>query len=381
MAVLALTDTALTLVLVAHDRTSGWGWTVHVGLALVTGLLWLGEQRYGKRLPMAGLALAVCSLAGTALLALRHDYGPWGWAETFGLLLMLITVVRRAQGRLMPVSAAGLCVALCVQPVRGLSWDVAMVFGFLQGLLAAAAVVTGLYLRFQMTAREQQLAAVRAEQRTEFARDLHDFVAHHVTGIVVQAQGARYVAGTAPGMAVDALQEIEEAGTKTMSAMRRMVGVLRQEDDRVALHPAGGLGDLARLVDEFAAGGGPVARLSGDDAGDDLPLEVTTSAYRVVMEALTNVRKHAGAASEVEVSIERTPRWLFVRVVNDGPQVPAQRSGKPFDRSGFGLVGLDERVGAIGGRLRTEPGIDGGWVVEAALPLTVGTDMKSGSGE
>jgi signal transduction histidine kinase len=248
-------------------------------------------------------------------------------------------------------------------------------------------VVVGLYLRFQATAREQQLAAVRAEQRAEFARDLHDFIAHHVTGIVVQAQGARYVAGIDPGQAVDAFQQIEQAGAQTMSAMRRMVGVLRQGDYRAPLAPPAGLGELAPLIEGFAAVGGPEVRLSvDDDASRDLPVEVATSAYRVVMEALTNVRKHAGTASTVEVGIHRTPEWLFVRVVNDGPRPPVQRSGMvAFDSrsgsgSGFGLVGLAERVGAIGGRLRAGPGIDGGWVVDAALPLT-GESVRDEGGD
>jgi len=97
-----------------------------------------------------------------------------------------------------------------------------------------------------------------------------------------------------------------------------------------------------------------------------LPVEVSTSAYRVVMEALTNIRQHADGARVADVWVRRTPEWLLVRVANDGA---APRGGSPRDRPGYGLVGLTERVRAVGGRLTAGPGIDGGWVVDAALPL------------
>ncbi|WP_432042477.1 histidine kinase [Streptomyces cadmiisoli] len=380
LALLGLADTAVSVIV---DGLDPLRWSVCAVPSLATAMLWLRADRLGPRLlAPAVVALAVCSLAGTVWLIGLDSEGSWGWAETFGLLMLLITVVRRSQGWLMPVQATALCLALCVQPARGTSIGWAQFFGCVQGLLAAAAVVVGLYLRFQAAARAQQLAAVRAEQRAEFARDLHDFVAHHVTGIVVQAQGARYVAGTNPELAVDALGEIEQAGAQTMSAMRRMIGVLRQEDDQAPLTQSPGLGELVPLIEGFTAVGGPEVRLAADDVPGDLPVEVASSAYRVVMEALTNVRKHAGAASTVDVGLQHTPEWLFVRVVNDGPQPSGQRSWTAgFEsRSGFGLLGLTERVSAIGGRLRAGPGIDGGWVVEAALPLAGGTGAEAEDG-
>jgi signal transduction histidine kinase len=97
-------------------------------------------------------------------------------------------------------------------------------------------------------------------------------------------------------------------------------------------------------------------------------VEVSTSAYRVVMEALTNIRQHADGARVADVWIRRTAEWLLVRIANDGAP---PRGGSPRDRTGYGLVGLTERVRAVGGRLTAGPGIDGGWVVDAALPLAV----------
>ena len=107
---------------------------------------------------------------------------------------------------------------------------------------------------------------VRAEQRAEFARDLHDFIAHHVTGIVVQAQGARFIAEQDPQRVLLALEQIEQAGAETMASMRRMVGVLRdpQAPPDAPLAPVAGVAELAPLLDQFNGAGGPVARLHVD---------------------------------------------------------------------------------------------------------------------
>jgi signal transduction histidine kinase len=246
--------------------------------------------------------------------------------------------------------------------------DAFVIVGLFLALCAAGAIGAGTYLRTIEGGRERALATVRAEQRAEFARDLHDFIAHHVTGIVVQAQGAKFVAEQDPQRTLLALEQIEKAGAETMASMRRMVGVLRDPDASpdAPLAPLAGVAELAPLVEGFSSGGGPVARLHVDGALDGLPVEVSTSGYRVVMEALTNARQHAAHARAVDVYVSRTPDWLLVRVANDG--VPT-RLPAPRERPGYGLVGLGERVRAIGGRITAGPGVDGGWVVDVALPL------------
>jgi signal transduction histidine kinase len=190
-----------------------------------------------------------------------------------------------------------------------------------------------------------------------------------VTGIVVQAQGAKFIAEQDPQRVLLALEQIEQAGAETMASMRRMVGVLRDPESRpdAPLAPVAGVSDLGPLTEQFTAAGGPLARLHVDGPVDGVPVEVSTSAYRVVMEALTNIRQHATGARVADVWVRRTPEWLLVRVANDGG---AKTSG-PLDRTGYGLVGLTERVRAVGGRLTAGPGIEGGWVVDAAFPLNV----------
>jgi signal transduction histidine kinase len=191
-----------------------------------------------------------------------------------------------------------------------------------------------------------------------------------VTGIVVQAQGAKFIAEQDPKRVLLALEQIEQAGAETMASMRRMVGVLRDPESKpdAPLAPVAGVPELGLLTEQFTAAGGPLARLHVDGSEDVLPVEVSTSAYRVVMEALTNIRQHAGAARVADVWVRRTPDWLLVRVANDGqPPKPAP----PRERPGYGLVGLTERVRAVGGRITAGPGIEGGWVVDAAFPLNV----------
>ncbi|WP_405754114.1 histidine kinase [Streptomyces sp. NBC_01411] len=235
----------------------------------------------------------------------------------------------------------------------------------IMALLFAPAAVTalgiGLGMRLLLVDRRRQAAALRLEQRAEFARDLHDFVAHHVTGIVVQAQGAQVMAGRRPELVPPALERIEQAGSEALTSMRHMVGMLRDTEGEVTLTPLAGIGEVRTLVAEFSAVGGARARLELEGAFDDLPVEVTTTAHRVVMEALTNVRKHAHGCTEVRVRVDRSGNRLTVRVSDDGrPRHVSQK--------GFGLKGLAERAGLIGGDVQAGPVAAGGWGVEATLP-------------
>lgn len=336
--------------------------------------VWLPTHRQGSRsLPVHATLLGAGSVLVSALGLLVGLAGEvetaatWGFAETFGLLLVLFVVARR--GRALPAVAAGLMIAfaLGVQPARAGPSLVAVAIGLAQGMLAVLVAGFGLYQRISDATREHQLLQARAEQRMEIARDLHDFVAHHVTGIVVQAQGARLIAERDPQRAVSALEQIEAAGGEAMSAMRRMVGVLRGQQADAPLAPPLGLTDLVPLTNAYAAAGGPPVHLCVDSDLSQLPMEVTTTGYRVVMEALTNVRQHATQATAITVTIRRTPQWLFVTVADDG--LPPQRDARLPQRGGFGLAGLHERVSAVGGWFRAGPGIERGWAIDAALPL------------
>ncbi|MEU7656168.1 histidine kinase [Micromonospora taraxaci] len=349
---------------------------VRMGLAVATVPLWLPVHRLGSRLlPWAALALSCASLAVTAAIVVLSDGsyligGSWGLAESAGLLGVVFVVTRWGAPRLAPWAAVAAGLAVAALPLRVGTENLLVIFGLLQVIAAAGAAGVGLYLRIVAAGRERAIALVRAEQRTEFARDLHDFIAHHVTGIVVQAQGARFVAEQDPRRVIVALEQIERAGAETMASMRRMVGVLRNPDapPDAPLAPLAGVTELAPLVTGFNGTANAPARLHLDGDLDGLPVEVSTSAYRVVMEGLTNTRQHAPDARSVDVAVRRTPDWLLVRVADDG----ASPRTAPARGHGFGLIGLTERVRALGGTITAGPGVAGGWVLDAAFPLQVG---------
>jgi signal transduction histidine kinase len=156
---------------------------------------------------------------------------------------------------------------------------------------------------------------------------------------------------------------VQVAGRQALDELRQAVGVLRDgEDDGAPLTPEPGLDDIERMVKECRAAGMTVEFSRPDDAPPVDPV-VCRAAYRVVQEALTNAGKHAPGAA-VTVTAERLPGELVVRVVNG----PATRPVHPSSGGGYGLIGLRERVRTLDGRLRTEPRLDGGFVVEAVLP-------------
>jgi signal transduction histidine kinase len=338
--------------------------------AMAVAAVWLRRHPQGSAtLPKVAVAVSVSSLVITiAVFAGGTTRGSFGTAEALGLLGVLFVVSRRGDAGWAVIGIGTTVIAVGLLPLRGGSDTGYVIFGLMLALSATASIGAGVYLRTIASGRQRAIDAVRNEQRTEFARDLHDFIAHHVTGIVVQAQGARFIAEQDPKRVLLALEQIERAGAETMASMRRMVGVLRdpQAKPNAPLAPVAGLGELGALLDQFTGAGGAIARLHVDGDLGGLPVEVSTSAYRVVMEALTNIRQHARGARVADVWVRRTKDWLLVRIANDGAP---QRTAGPRERPGYGLVGLTERVRAVGGRITAGPGIDGGWVVDAALPL------------
>lgn len=337
-----------------------------LGGALLAIALVVASPRLGSRaLPAAGCTLAVMSLCLSVLLHMEMTVGAQalGYAEPAALVWILLVVARRGAPSWAAVAVPVLLMAIVLRPVSVSMRQSTTIFALIFALAAVTALGVGLGMRLLLADRRRQAAALRLEQRTEFARDLHDFVAHHVTGIVVQAQGANAIADRRPELVPPALQRIEQAGSEALTSMRHMVGMLRDADGEVALTPLAGIGEVRSLVEEFSAVGGARARLDLEGTFDDLPVEVTTTAHRVVMEALTNVRKHAHGCTEVRVRVNRSGDRLTVRVSDDGRP-------RHVSQSGFGLKGLAERVGLIGGSVQAGPVTAGGWGVEATLPVS-----------
>ncbi|MYZ38235.1 sensor histidine kinase [Streptomyces sp. MnatMP-M17] len=227
--------------------------------------------------------------------------------------------------------------------------------------------------------REEEARRRVAEERLRIARDLHDVVAHHIALVNVQAGVASHVMDKRPDQAKEALAHVREASRSALSELRATVGLLRQSGDPAApTEPAPGLQHLDGLLDTFRNAGLPVRfAANGTDHPARLPAAVDLAAYRIIQEALTNVRKHAGPGAKAEVSVVRVGATVEITVLDDG-----EGTGEPADGGGHGLLGMRERVTALGGTLTAGPRYGGGFRTQAILPVKTpaGDTARSGEG-
>ncbi|MEW2452521.1 sensor histidine kinase [Streptomyces parvulus] len=216
--------------------------------------------------------------------------------------------------------------------------------------------------------REEEARRRVAEERLRIARDLHDVVAHHIALVNVQAGVASHVMDKRPDQAKEALAHVRDASRSALDELRATVGLLRQTGDPEApTEPAPGLERLDELVGTFHHAGLPV-EVARADQGTELPAAVDLAAYRIIQEALTNVRKHAGRQAKAEVSVVRVGANIEVTVLDDGTGDGA-RDGEAPAGGGHGLLGMRERVTAVRGTLTTGPRYGGGFRVHAILPV------------
>ncbi|MEO3818951.1 histidine kinase [Plantactinospora sp. B24E8] len=358
---------ALVTQAVAFADSWGGGYWIFDAVAGLSGCgLALVRRRHRAVTTAAGLLVGAASLGVAGAAGLPAEPG-------LALTLALAVLVGSALRTLPPVPAgtavlANLGLVVATWLVFPSSAGVGAVT-VLNGLGLSAAVSTGLVLRLLDVRRATTTERVRRDERLALARELHDVVAHHVTGIVLQAQAAQLATrrptggpGTPAGLA-EALAGIETAGSAALGAMRRVVGVLRDVDDAPSATAAPE--HLDELVTRFAGPGRPVVRLHHPEGPTGWPPEVTSTVYRVVQESLTNVSRHAPHARTVTVRVDEQRRGVTVEVVDDAPPLPGRRSP---DR-GYGLVGMRERVETLGGTLRVGPRSGAGWAVHATLPV------------
>nr|WP_237534433.1 sensor histidine kinase [Streptomyces sp. SID3343] len=210
--------------------------------------------------------------------------------------------------------------------------------------------------------RDQQAQIAAAGERARIARELHDVVAHNVSVMVVQADGAAYALDTAPERTREALGTISSTGREALAEMRRLLGVLRSQNEGGAFVPQPGVEQLDDLLERVRGAGLPV-----DLTVEGIPVElsqgVALTVYRIVQEALTNTRKHGGPNVTALVRLRYLGEDVELDVGDDG-----RGGAAPGDGMGHGLVGMGERVALFGGRLETGPRPGGGWQVRACLP-------------
>jgi signal transduction histidine kinase len=208
--------------------------------------------------------------------------------------------------------------------------------------------------------REQQRAV--EEERARIARELHDVIAHSLSVMIVQAGAAEEVAKRSPERVLEPVRSIQATGRQALLEMGRLLGMLREGSEELGLAPQPGLADLDALVEETRQAGLPV-ELTVDGTKRPLTQALDLSAYRIVQEALTNARKHAGEAARAQITLRYGAEALEIDVVDDGPGAGKASGG------GHGLIGMRERVAVFGGNLETGPRQGGGFAVRAVLPL------------
>jgi signal transduction histidine kinase len=214
--------------------------------------------------------------------------------------------------------------------------------------------------------RDEREREAVAEERARIARELHDVVGHSIGVMMAQTGAARFLVSEDPARARDALLVVEDAGRQALTEMRHMLEVLREDGETEALGPQPGLRELEPLVAAGRASGLDVV-LEVEGTPSALPVGIQLAAYRIVQEALTNVRKHAGTAPTVVV-VRHSPGVLDLSIENDGPPVSANGSGLS---GGHGVIGMRERVALYGGEIAVGPRAEGGYFVRARLPADI----------
>lgn len=348
---------AVQSVAVAVSWGGGYWWFDAV-VGAVVGVLALLRRRHRLLAAVGGLSVAAVSVL-IAWLA--------GFPAEPGLAMAVALAVLTASAvRALPVRSAGAVAAAGLAVVVGsalANLESSSAVGAVNAVTWLGGLAGGLVLRLLEVRRRRTVARIRRDERLALARELHDVVAHHITGIVLEAQAGQLDARTQSGgeRVRASFAGIESVACEALAAMRRVVGLLR-DTDGAAPTTVAGPEELVGLVERFAKRGGPSVDLRLAETGQGWPPEVATTVHRVVQEALTNVARHAAHASSVTVSLTRDGDVVVVEVTDDAAHTRHRRGG-------YGLVGMRERVEALGGSLSVGPCPGAGWRVRALLPL------------
>jgi signal transduction histidine kinase len=350
-----------------------------LGLLLI--LLQTVPLTWRRRAPIPVLAVTMSAL---------FAYSVIGYFTSFAALGFLVALYTAAAYRERSVSIpAGLAAAIVVilvylmqkEPVEpdailaeclfvGAAWFLG------DGLRIRRGQVLMLEDRASRLERDREERAERAvaDERRVIARELHDVVAHNVSVIVAQAGAAQRISAAQPREALAALGSIEHTGREALVEMRRLMGLLRPDAERVTRRtPQPGLDELETLVEQVREAGVPVL-LTIEGVRRPLPVGLDLSAYRIVQEGLTNVLKHS-LPSRVDVVVRYLPRSLELMITDDGMNLhedqAEQIDGVDDDRAPrirYGHLGMRERVALFGGELSAGPLSGGGYRVSATLP-------------
>jgi signal transduction histidine kinase len=337
-----------------------------LGLVQATPLLLAG------RWPLAAWRVMVVGLlAGVFALSGQHQFWPWPVTSWLAMVAVLIQV---AAGYPRSIAVgAGIVTALgAVLPAvvfaRMPFWFALILWAIIALVLVLADALTGRYaaeasLAEQTALRQRDLARQAVlEERTRIARELHDVVAHHMSVVALQAEAAPYKIADLSPAAKQAFEVLRDAAREALAETRRVVGLLRDDDEAAERLPQPGLDRLDELLDR-ARDAGLVVESRVIGVPRPIPAGVDLSAYRIAQEALSNAARYA-PRSTVRVEIRYGADRLTVVVADNGAKgtVTSEPGG------GHGLVGMQERVTMLGGTLTAAPVAEGGFTVAAELP-------------
>jgi signal transduction histidine kinase len=348
---------AVALVLV-QTLPLAWRRRRPLAVSLVTGL---ATATYGfAPWPDLAMPIPVGGLVG------MYSVAAWGGrraARVAGVIAAVVAVLSLS----LPRTDADLVDAAFVSLALAGAWllgDRARV----QRALAAEAQERAVRLERE---REGEARRAVASERARIARELHDVVAHHVSMMVVQAEAGPVAVEHDPARAAGAFEAIAATGRQALVEMRRLLGMLRGEEEQApSLAPQPGLAEVPSLVEQVGRAGLRV-ELVVEGTKAALPPGIDLSAYRIIQEALTNAVRHGGDG-QARVLVRYDEHDLELQIHNEGR--PAGGNGSPVERSpegvrGRGLLGMKERVNLFGGELRAGPGPNGGFTVVARLPI------------
>jgi signal transduction histidine kinase len=320
-------------------------------------------RRSRDPLPLLGLILAI-SIAVLAIPELARS----GYGSVFIFFLLAIySAAAHTSGR-RTLLAGGMIAGLLATQLAmdfdgGITADTVVFLALILGApwVAGRAVRQRRLKDSELEQEKGRATAAIVEERALIARELHDVVAHSISVMVLQARGGRRVLESDPADARGAFAVIETTGQQALDEMRRLVGMLRTADDSLPLAPQPGLRALDTLVEQVRAAGLPV-QVAIEGEPRELPPGVDVSAFRIVQEALTNALKHAGPA-HANVVLRYGADDLELEISDDG------RGTGDASVSGYGLVGMRERVSVYGGELHAGRRPGGGYALHARLPL------------
>ncbi len=353
IAVVAVLVPSAVLEGIARNDVPWPAYTIALSIVCALAVLWRAQYPLG----MLVLAFGAQTLAGVGPALAGLDYGVLN--ATAVVLLFPYSLARWGSGRHIAIGVVVLMIGHFVrEPLYG--------FGLQENLIGAGfllfPVALGAAVRFFIRSKHREAEEVRIRERNQLARELHDTVAHHVSGIVIQARAGRILGATDTASALDVLPVIEQTATTALADMRSLVAVLRDEQ-RAERNPVRGVADLLVLADDPVEGPAVTVDISGDV--EDLPASVDAAVFRIAQESVTNARWHAHDASRIEVRVRGEEHVVSIDVVDDG------RPGRgASDRrgSGFGIPGMRERAEMLGGNLTAGPCRGRGWRVTATIP-------------